>query len=106
MTKREIIRAVLDGQKPPYVPWSCGFTKEARAKLEAHFAQVELDLALDNHLVKLGNDIGFFKDLGDDQVQDVFGVVWDRSIDKNIGNVTGCVLPEPTLEHYSKGDFQ
>jgi uroporphyrinogen decarboxylase len=38
MTKREIIRAVLDGQKPPYVPWSCGFTKEARAKLQQYFA--------------------------------------------------------------------
>ena len=50
MTKREIIRAVLEGQKPPYVPWSCGFTKEARAKLQAHFAPVELEDALQNHL--------------------------------------------------------
>jgi len=102
MTKREIIHAVLDGHNPPYVPWSCGFTKEARAKLGAHFGQLEL--ALDNHLVRLGNDIGFFMDLGDDHVQDVFGVAWDRSIDKDIGNVAGCVLPEPTLEHYSFPD--
>jgi len=37
-------------------------------------------------------------------VQDVFGVVWDRSIDKDIGNVAGCVLPEPSLEHYAFPD--
>ena len=104
MTKREIIHAVLDGHNPPYVPWSCGFTKEARAKLGAHFGQLELELALDNHRVRLGNDIGFFMDLGDDHVQDVFGVAWDRSIDKDIGNVAGCVLPKPTLEHYSFPD--
>ena len=28
MTKREIIKSVLDGKKPPYVPWSFKFTEE------------------------------------------------------------------------------
>jgi uroporphyrinogen decarboxylase len=100
-TKRQLIRLVLQGGKPPYVPWSCGFTKEARAKLEAYFDPIEMETALDNHLLKLGSDIGFFTDLGNDRFQDVFGVVWDRSIDKDIGNVEGCVLAQPTLEHYA-----
>jgi uroporphyrinogen decarboxylase len=100
MTKREIIHAVLAGQTTPYVPWSCGFTKEAKAKLEEHFKPLEMEDALQNHILKLGSDIGFFTDLGQEHVQDVFGVVWDRSIDKDIGNVTGCVLPEPTLGQY------
>ena len=104
MTKREIIRAVLEGQKPPYVPWSCGFTKEARAKLQAYFAPIELEVALQNHLLRLGNDIGFFSDLGNDRVQDVFGVVWDRSLDKDIGFIENCMLSEPTLEHYTFPD--
>jgi uroporphyrinogen decarboxylase len=104
MTKREIIRAVLDGQKTPYVPWSCGFTKEAWAKLQTYFAEVDLEVALQNHFVKLGSDIGFFTDLGNNRLQDVFGVVWDRSIDKDIGNVEGCMLSEPTLEHYTFPD--
>ncbi len=100
MTKREVIRAVLEGQKPPYVPWSCGFTKEARAKLQSHFGLVELEDALQNHLLKLGSDIGFFTDMENNKVKDVFGVVWDRSIDKDIGNVEGCVLSVPTLKLY------
>jgi len=104
LTKREVIQAVLKGQKPPYVPWSCGFTKEARAKLQAHYGAIELENALQNHLMKLGSDIGFFTNLGNDRVQDVFGVVWDRSIDKDIGNVEGCVLPEPTLKYYTFPD--
>ena len=79
------------------MPWSCGFTKEARAKLEEHFKPLDVEDALQNHLLKLGSDIGFFTDLGEDHVQDIFGVVWDRSIDKDIGNVSGCVLSEPTL---------
>ena len=104
MNKREIIHAVLAGQTPPYVPWSCGFTKEARAKLEEHFKPLDIEAALQNHLLKLGSDIGFFTDLGHDHVQDVFGVVWDRSIDKDIGNVSGSVLPEPSLGHYTFPD--
>ncbi len=104
MTKREVIQAVLAGQTPAYVPWSCGFTKEAMAKLEEHFKPVGVEQALQNHLLKLGSDIGFFTDLGEDHVQDVFGVVWDRTIDKDIGNVQGCLLPEPSLQNYSFPD--
>jgi uroporphyrinogen decarboxylase len=104
MTKREVIQAVLAGQVPPYVPWSCGFTREAREKLEAYYHPVELEDVLQNHLLKLGSDIGFFTELGKNRVQDVFGVVWDRSIDKDIGNVDGCVLAEPTLQHFTFPD--
>jgi uroporphyrinogen decarboxylase len=100
LTKREVVQSVLAGEKPPYVPWSCGFTREAREKLQAHYGAVGLEDALQNHLLKLGSDIGFFDELGNNRVMDVFGVVWNRGIDKDIGNVEGCVLPEPTLEHY------
>jgi uroporphyrinogen decarboxylase len=93
--KREVIQMVLEGQKPPYVPWSFGFTVEAKQKLQEHFGVTDLEDVLQNHLLNLGSDIGFFADLGDDRVQDVFGVVWDRSVDKDIGIVEGCVLPEP-----------
>jgi uroporphyrinogen decarboxylase len=104
MSKRDVIHSVLQGRVPPYVPWSCGFTKEAREKLEVHFHTLDLEAALQNHLLKLGSDIGFFTDLGDDRFQDVFGVVWDRSIDKDIGNVIGCLLAEPALTGYSFPD--
>ncbi|HPM79354.1 MAG TPA: hypothetical protein PLF81_01575, partial [Candidatus Anammoximicrobium sp.] len=104
MTKREIIKAVLDGQQPPYVPWNFGFTKEAREKLERHFGTSDLEPVLQNHLLGLGAEIGFFEDLGDDCVRDVFGVVWDRSVDKDIRIVKGCLLPEPSLRDYEFPD--
>ncbi len=100
MTKREIVRSVLQGKQPPYVPWSMGFTLEARQKLQTHYNCDDAEGPLDNHFLKLDRDIGLFEPLGNDRVRDVFGVVWDRSIDKDIGNVVGCVLPEPTFEGY------
>ena len=104
MDKREIVRRVLDGEEPPYIPWNFGFTKEAKEKLQAFYDPLELEDALQNHLLKLGSDIGFFIDMGGNCVQDVFGVVWDRSIDKDIGNVKGCVLSQPTLKGYTFPD--
>jgi uroporphyrinogen decarboxylase len=104
MTKREVVKMVLDGKRPPYVPWSFGFTKEAKAKLQQHYGPVDLEDVSQNHLLKLGSDIGFFEDIGDDCVRDVFGVVWDRSVDKDIGIPKGCVLSEPTLKSYTFPD--
>ena len=104
MTKRDVIKAVLNGTKPPYVPWSFGFTKEAHELLCAHFGVSELEDVLDNHLLELGNGIGFFDELDNARVRDVFGVVWNRQVDKDIGIVEGCVLPEPSLDGYEFPD--
>lgn len=99
MDKREVVRTVLNGQPPPYVPWSFGFTVEAEEKLRAHYGTSDLEDVFQNHLLSLGN--GFFTDIDGDCVRDVFGVVWDRRVDKDIGIVRGCVLPEPTLKGYA-----
>jgi uroporphyrinogen decarboxylase len=104
MTSRDVVRLVLEGKRPPYVPWSMGFTHEAKAKLCDHYGCADVEVPLKNHLLKLGSDIGFFTNLGNNRVRDVFGVAWDRSVDKDIGNVEGLVLPEPTLAGYHLPD--
>jgi len=102
--KREVVRKALMHERPPYVPWACGFTVEAKQKLRGHFGDHDLEYAVQNHMLTLGSDIGFFEKIGPDLVRDVFGVVWDRSIDKDIGNVQGTVLPEPTMDGYDFPD--
>jgi len=104
MTKREVIKIVLEGKTPPYVPWSFKFTLEPKQLLCKHFGVDDLDEMLGNHILQLGSDIGFFEDLGNNQFRDVFNVVWDRSIDKDIGDAKGFVLHEPTIEGYKFPD--
>ena len=106
MTQREVMRLVLEGRTPPYVPWDFSFTHEARAKLVAHYGTADLDPILNNHQLWLGSPCGYFADLGHDRVRDYFGVVWDRSQDKDIGVLDGLVLPEPTLARYTFPDAQ
>lgn len=103
MTKREVVRLVLAGKCPPYVPWSFGFTREAREKLLGHFGSAaEIEKKLHNHLIMLGGARS--EDVGHECVRDIFGVVWDRSVDKDIGVIKGHVLPEPTLKGYEFPD--
>lgn len=104
MTKREVIKAALNGERPPYVPWSFSFTWEARERLVQHFHADDLEPILHNHLLGLGNGVGAFENLGHDRARDVFGVVWDRSVDKDIGNVESPQLVEPTLAGYEFPD--
>ncbi len=104
MTRREIIKNVLDGYKPPYTPWSFKFTEEPKKLLMEHYNTADLDNVLYNHILMLGNDIGFFDYLGDDLYRDVFGAVWDRGIDKDIGNITGSLIAEPSLRNYTFPD--
>ena len=106
MTKREVVSAVLRGEKPPYVPWSFWFTTEAAEKLCRHYGipADELDEHVNNHILGLGSQMRLMEDLGHGRVRDRFGVVWDRSQDKDIGMVEGCLLPEPTLEGYQFPD--
>ncbi len=104
MTKRQIVKLALQHKPVPYVPWHCTFTVEAADKLKSHFATDDLETALDNHFVKLGSDIGFFDALPDNRFRDIFGVIWDRSVDKDIGIVENCMLPEPTMSGYDLPD--
>ena len=104
MTKREVIHSVLKGEKPPYVPWSFSFTVEAQEKLVAHYGAEDLDRVLHNHFLCLGSAVGFFEDVGENRLRDVFGVTWDRSVDKDIGVVEAPVLPEPNLGSYAFPD--
>ena len=57
MTKREVIMTVLDGHRPPYVPWSFGFTKEPYGLLCAHFGVGDLEdvRAESRRLLELGS---------------------------------------------------
>jgi uroporphyrinogen decarboxylase len=104
MTKRQIVQLALEHAPVPYVPWSFRFTCEAREKLQDHYGEEEIEPAVGNHIVELGSDIGFFEELGEERFRDVFGVVWDRSIDRDIGDVQEPVLTEPALEGYDFPD--
>ncbi len=104
MTKREVVRMVYEGKQPPYIPWSFSFCWEAYYKLVDHYGTEEMESIYQNHIYTMNN--GFKQDnLEDGIFKDVFGVIWDRSLDKNTGMPKGALLPNPTLDGYNFPDL-
>jgi len=100
LNKRTVALMAMRGEKVPYTPWSFGFTCEAAEKLKAHYGTNDLEPVMDNHLQWLSPFDGF-ENIGNDRHRDFFGVIWDRSEDKDIGVVANCLLPEPSLKDFS-----
>jgi uroporphyrinogen decarboxylase len=104
MTPRERIWAAIRRQQPDRTPYHFGCTIPARQKLQAYYGVTDLDQFLDNNLVKYKTRLphveirpGFW--------QDEFGVVWNKTVDKDIGvpetyllkgrSLDGLALPDP-----------
>lgn len=104
MLKREIVKLALDGKDVPYVPWSCSFTQEAAEKLINHYQSDDIEALLDNHIIFCGNTIGYFQEVQPGFYKDVFGVVWNKTVDKDIGVIDEYQLKEPELQNYNFPD--
>ena len=96
-TPRDCVRLALDHRTPPWVPWSISLTHQARVRLQQHVGTgVDLDRMIGNHIRSVGRAESF-ADVGGKRVRDRWNVVWNRSVDEDIGVVEGVVLPEPDM---------
>jgi uroporphyrinogen decarboxylase len=86
MTHQERVWAAINHQQTDIVPYHIFYTMPAREKLQAYFGADSLEDKLGNHLAKLRIRIP------DVEVKpgcwrDEYGVVWNRTIDKDVGVV-------------------
>ena len=77
-----------------------GLYERGQRETEGLLRLRDVEVPLENHLLRLGSDIGFFTDLGDDRVQDVFGVVWDRSSTRTSATSRAASCPGRPLAGY------
>ncbi len=101
MTKREVVIEALRFRPPPYVPWHIRLTAGCAERLRRHLGQEDLEGFLDNHMFDVRCRLRSFDQVDATRVRDRYGVVWDRSIDQDIG--TPCSWPIRTpkdLERY------
>lgn len=98
MTNRERVLASLEHEQPDRTPYMIGFTQKALAAMVERYGD-EFLRGIDNCIHGVAARSGP-KDhwLNDNTWQDEFGVQWDRSIDRDIGNVCNCVLPKRSIE--------
>ncbi len=105
MNPRDRVWHSIRHQQADRVPYHLSYTVPARRKLEAYYGTSDLDRALDNHLVKYKpRRPDAWQEVRPDYWRDEFGVVWNRTVDKDIGVVEEYLLQERTLEGYAFPD--
>lgn len=98
-TPRQRVWKAIRHEAPDVVPWHLGCTVPARQKLESHFGPLDLDTALGNHLARYRpRPPDAFIEIRRGHFRDEFGVVWNRTIDQDIGMVEEYRLTTRSLE--------
>ncbi|MCE5260217.1 MAG: uroporphyrinogen decarboxylase [Chloroflexi bacterium] len=98
ITPRERVLTALKHQQPDVTPWQIDLTIDAQTQTAAYLEDPNFVAKIGNHLA--GCEDGYFIEIEPGFWRDQFGIVWNRTIDKDIGNVQSYLLPEPTLTRY------
>ena len=108
MTPKERVQCAVNHQQPDWVPYHISFTVPARAKMAAYYGDEGFADRIGNHLISLGEELpAAWEEVQPGFWRDEFGVVWNRTIDKDIGNVESYQIQEPRdLDRYEFPDPQ
>ncbi len=98
ITPRERVLTALAHRQPDVCPWQIDLTIDAARQTAEYLGDPNFAPKMGNHLA--GCEDGYFVEVRPNFWQDQFGIVWNRTIDKDIGNVHEYLLPEPDLSHY------
>ena len=95
MEKRRVVLDALSFRPPAYVPWAWDMTIECARKVREHLGADDLSPFVESHFLPLGCAIGRFEPIDLTHVRDLYGVVWDRSVDKDIGTPVDWPIRRP-----------
>lgn len=101
MTVRERVIAALEHRQPDRTPYHVGFTEPSRQAMAAWYGDPRFEEKLGNCLLMLGTEPeGAWREVRPGIWVDQFGVAWDRSIDRDIGNVANRPVTPQNLARY------
>jgi uroporphyrinogen decarboxylase len=114
MNKKQRIKACIHHENVDRTPWQINYTSELAKRLmkelglEYRFSNVlgenilkygALDDYFDNHIAYIRNrSVRSYSEVSPGVFRDEWGVMWDRTIDKDIGTPVNVVLTNPTTE--------
>lgn len=98
MKRRDRVIAALRHQKTDFVPYQIDFVQEEYEKMVRFTGDANFIERTNGHLMIGG--FGAFTDVGNECWRDFFGVVWNRSKDKDIGVVDEILIGDPEHNTY------
>jgi uroporphyrinogen decarboxylase len=105
VTRRDVVLEALAFRPPPYVPWAWDMTQTCHQRLAAHLGADDLTGFIGSHFLDVGSRKRRFAEPHPNGYRDAYGVVFDTSVDKDIGTPCDWPLKDPRdLERYTWPD--
>ena len=115
MTDHERVWASIRHEQPDRCPYQIGFTQKAHARMVEYLGDASFAGRISNAIYGTGANPGPRQgeirlrastacaedakpEVRPDFWRDEFGVIWNKTVDKDIGVVDNCLLPERTLD--------
>lgn len=101
MTPKERVKTAISHRQPDRCPWHLDFTVRAHQRMVEHTGDVDFASRIGCHIAGVDPVApDAWVEVTRDMWRDQFGVIWNRTIDKDIGNPDGAIFPEPSLGGY------
>jgi uroporphyrinogen decarboxylase len=94
-TKRDVVLEALAFRPPPYVPWAWDLTRACQQRLEDYLGAHDLSGFVGSHFLDVGSPNRRFAETHPAGYRDAYGVVFDTSLDKDIGTPCDWPLKDP-----------
>lgn len=98
-TPRERVLMAFEHEQPDFCPHHMGFTQVAHQKMVEYYGDPNWAAKIGNHFAVTGPALRWTEPRPG-YARDAFGVVWNRTVDKDIGIVDHYQLTEPSLDGY------
>jgi len=101
MTKRDVVIDAREFRSPAYVPWAWDMTIDCQLRCRNFLGKNTSEGAGDlsefirSHFLDTGAAVGRWEQIDENFVRDNYGVVWDRSVDKDIGTPSDWPIKRP-----------
>ena len=93
MNNRELVITSLLHKQPNKVPYHVSFAHIARANMAKYYGDSEFESKLNNCFLWLETQApNSWKEVQSNIWVDEFGCEWNRTVDKDIGNVQNCLI--------------
>ena len=103
---RTRVITALNHKQPDKVPYHIWMNEAMKQKMAQYCGDSEFESKLGNCFCDAGNYANNYTQIEKGIWQDRFGVLWDRSVEKEMGNVCNCMVNPQNLEQYELPDSQ
>jgi len=102
MTRRDVVIDALEFRAPAYVPWAWQMNHDCAQRVREYLGTDDLSDFADTHFLQFGAGVRVAEQVDAGHIRDAYGVVWDRTIDQDIGTPCEWPIREPAdLDRYT-----